>query len=309
MSAAHPSPLFKYRDDSARTEQIITNGKVWLATASQLNDPLECKAGQIPDQWKRKHIRKMENAQMCGFVMSAVPALKGEASFYSLSSGAAKRWFKRFKSLKTRKGKYAAVRSFLRDHGNELSRPSELFEKFEKQLAQVGVFSLSECPDNQLMWAHYAASHTGLAIGFGSVSGSKLTSSEHTLKVVYSDTKPTFNDGFISRLSMRLSPGAGITSEQKIGFSDLTFRAAFSTKPEVWSYEKEWRYVEESHGLFPWPGPIESVVFGLKMPLERRKHYACLISKAILSPVKLFQIKLAANNARFEMIPWSTVSP
>ncbi len=52
MSTIPPSLLYKYRDDSIRTEEIITNGKIWLATANQLNDPLECKTGQIPeDVW------------------------------------------------------------------------------------------------------------------------------------------------------------------------------------------------------------------------------------------------------------------
>ena len=182
MSAAQPSPLFKYRDDSARTEQIITNGKVWLSTANQLNDPLECKTGQISEEWKRKKIREMEDAQIGGFAVAAAPAMTGERPFFSLSHRAAKKWFKQFRRLKAHKERYSAVRSFLKDQGNELSRPAELFERFDRQLAQVGVFSLSECPDNQLMWAHYAASHTGIAIGFERVSASKLASSEHTMQ-------------------------------------------------------------------------------------------------------------------------------
>jgi hypothetical protein len=158
------------------------------------------------------------------------------------------------------------------------------------------------------MWAHYASNHTGLAIGFGTVSGSKLASSEYTMKVVYANAKPTFDDGFINQLSIKAS-GVGIRSDQKIGFSDPTFRAAFSTKPDAWSYEREWRYVEESSGFFPWPGPIETIVFGFKMPVERRRHFVSLVSKAILHPVKFYEIKLAVSNAHFEMIPWSTVSP
>jgi hypothetical protein len=228
MSAIPPSPLYKYRDDTVRTEEIITTGKIWLATANQLNDPLECKTGQIPEEWKRKRIREMEDAQMSGFVMSAVPALEGKQSFRSLSHCAAKRWFQRLKRLKTRKEKYAAIREFLKDHGRDISRPAELFEKFDRQLSSVGVFSLSECPDNQLMWAHYASSHTGLAIGFGRVPDSKLASQENTMPVTYSDAKPIFEGGFINQVSMFATSGGGVRNEQKIGFSDSTFRAALS---------------------------------------------------------------------------------
>ena len=142
-----PQVFYKYREDSSRTGEIITKGMVWLATAEGLNDPLECRTGKIPDEWKRKSIREMENAQMGGFVMSAMPALKGKQSFYSLSPRATKRWFQGLKRLKTRKEKYAKIRSFLKDHGRDISRPAELFEKFENQLSQAGIFSLSECPD------------------------------------------------------------------------------------------------------------------------------------------------------------------
>jgi hypothetical protein len=305
MSVIQPSPLFKYRDDSPRTEEIFAERKVWLAKAEHLNDPLECKTGQIPEDWKRKNIRGMEDAQMSGFLTSAVPALEGGQSFYSLSHRATKRWFKRLKKIKTREGKYATIRSFLEDHGRDISRPAELFERLEDQLSKVGIFSLSECPDDELMWAHYASSHKGLALGFQRESGSKLSSDEHTIQVVYDNAKPTFSGGFVNQVSMLAMPGGGMKSDQKIGFGDPTFRAAFSTKPVAWSYEKEWRYVEENEGLFPWPGPLESVVFGLKMPEIRRKHYAALVSRVMATDVRLFEIRLASDNASFRMLPWS----
>lgn len=306
MSTILPSPLYKYRDDSTRTEEIITNGKIWLATASQLNDPLECKTGQIPEEWKRKSIREMEDAQMSGFVMSAAPTLEGKQSFYSLSNRAAKRWFQRWSRLKTRKEKYAAIRSFLKDQGRNISRPAELFEKFEGQLSRVGVFSLSECPNNELMWAHYASSHTGLAFGFVRAAATKLASHEHTMQVVYNNSKPTFDGGFINQISMLAAPDGGMRSEQKISFNDTTFRAAFSTKPVVWNYEKEWRYVEEVGGLFPWPSPIAAVVFGLKMPSARRKHYASLVQRHVTNAVDFFEITTSSDNSSLVMIPWTS---
>lgn len=63
-----PDIVYKYRDDSERTEDIVTNQKVWLSTPSQLNDPLECRTGEIPQEWKAKTIRKMEAAQIMGVV-------------------------------------------------------------------------------------------------------------------------------------------------------------------------------------------------------------------------------------------------
>lgn len=307
MTAVPPSPLYKYRDDSVRTEEIITNGKVWLATADQLNDPLECKTGQIPEDWTRKRIREMEDAQVSGFLMSAVESLKGKQSLYSLSYREANQWFQSFKRTRNREDVYARVRSFLKYQGCEISRPAELFKKFEGQLSRIGVFSLTECPDNELMWAHYASSHTGLALGFERAPASKLASNEYTMQVVYNNVRPTFTRGFINHVTLLAAPGGGIRSEQKIGFNDPTFRAAFSTKPVAWKYEQEWRYVEETSGLFPWPGRIERVVFGLKMPNARREHYADLVSRAVPNSVEFLEVTKSADNASFVMIHWSGI--
>lgn len=307
IESTSPSRLFKYRDDSPRTEKIITEGKVWLSTPDQLNDPLECRTGQIPPEWKEARIREMEDGQLTGFVMSALPALEERRSFYSLSYREAKQWFNRFKQLKSHEGKYASMRSLLKRHGHELSQPAKLFDTFERQLTRVGVFSLSECPDNQLMWAHYAASHTGLSIGFKRIAGNKLDSADSLLRVTYEDTKPVFASGHINQVTMRIGDNGRVTSEQQIGFSDPTFRAALATKPVAWSYEREWRYVEETGGLFPWPGPIDALVFGLRMPNSRRTFYSHLIATATADPVDLFEIVRSEEHTTLTMIPWRSI--
>lgn len=60
--------LFKYRDDSERTEGIIKNQKVWLSSPTQLNDPLECRIGEIPKDWEAKTIRELEQGQLMGVI-------------------------------------------------------------------------------------------------------------------------------------------------------------------------------------------------------------------------------------------------
>ncbi|EPO2768269.1 hypothetical protein ACT7UY_004547, partial [Yersinia enterocolitica] len=51
-----PEILYKYRDDSDRTEEIIKNKKIWLSSPIQLNDPLECRIGEIPKDWEERTI-------------------------------------------------------------------------------------------------------------------------------------------------------------------------------------------------------------------------------------------------------------
>jgi Protein of unknown function (DUF2971) len=297
-----PHIFYKYRDDSTRTEQILTSGKVWLSTAAQLNDPLECRTGQIPEWWKREKIRVMETMQMAGMLTMASKAVTERAPFFSYSSRRIRRWLDKLQRLKTHREKYAAVRSFFKDHNQDISRPAELFSNFEKQLAGVGIFSLSEVPDNQLMWAHYASSHTGLALGFKAQPESKLSSEEQTIAVTYGDEKPVFDEGLLTTISMTGTSGSQMTSTMSVAFSDPTFRAAFSTKPAIWAYEREWRYVEETSGLFPLAGPISYVVFGLNMPKARRKHYETLVSQNIESPVEFFEISRSPDGGSLIMV-------
>ena len=140
-TSIQPSTLFKYRDDSDRTECILMNKRVWLPSPSQLNDPLECKTGEIPEAWQKATIRQLENAQLIG--MFGIPGQSLPATLFSLSERQTKRWLKRFRIL-SHKQKVAAMRELYSDHGIDLSRPEEIFRDMRKRLATVGIFSLSE---------------------------------------------------------------------------------------------------------------------------------------------------------------------
>src|SRR3954451_15421690 len=87
----------------------------------------------------------------------------------------------------------------------------------------MGVVSLTECPKNLLMWAHYAGEHTGFVI---EVDPQHATFNErrsedddfrHLRKVHYSSTRPNLQMVKIEYVSFIL------------------------TKSTEWSYEKEWR--------------------------------------------------------------------
>jgi len=93
----------------------------------------------------------------------------------------------------------------------------------EKLIDKIGVLSLTEKPDNLLMWAHYAASHQGYCIGFSSNSDffnrkrSEHDEFYHIRKVVYDKNRP-------------YKP-----------IADLTAQDTFLTKSDDWEYEQEWR--------------------------------------------------------------------
>ena len=262
--------FYKFREDSMYSEKIIVEKKIWLSTADKLNDPLECKTGRIPEKWKNDKILELEKGQIAG--MLEVPLGGAPETLFSLDPARTKKWIKRLRKLPHDR-QVKEMRSLYKDHGIEISDPKNIFIKLQKQLSEVGIFSMTVKIDNQPMWSHYANNHTGLAFGFRSSDGSKLSNETHNIPVVYSDEKPTFGDGFLQRINFYKGVGGRMYSEADFSFNDPVVRSAISTKPLAWKYEEEWRYVEERAGLFEYPGEMASVIFGLKMSKDRKNYY------------------------------------
>ena len=106
---------------------------------------------------------------------------------------------------------------------------SNLQERFYKLHNEFGILSLSETSDNLLMWAHYAAGHTGFVLVLdgshdffkGAVSLPGLAKPE---LVEYSSERPRMT--------------AEETSEE------TAMQDIFFIKGSDWKYEKEWRYLK-----------------------------------------------------------------
>lgn len=85
------------------------------------------------------------------------------------------------------------------------------------------VLSLSELPDEPLVWGHYAVSLTGFVIGFDANQEILISHSAHRKvgKVTYTKARPT-----------------------RPRLDDFTEDEIFFTKPDFWSYEREWRILD-----------------------------------------------------------------
>ncbi len=258
-----------------------------MSSPEQLNDPLECKTGKIPHEWEAKTVRELENGQLMGVVMQ-LPSFEPPKCLFSLSERETKQWIKRFSKLNHSR-KVNVMRKLYSDHGIELSKPENIIKDMRKRLSKIGIFSLSEDCSNELMWAHYGANHSGIALGFSCFNGSKLSTQRHCLPVIYSQEKPTFKSGFKNEIII-MSPGSGQENIQRVSFEDEVFRSTISTKTTAWSYEREWRYVEESNGLYDFPGALSHVVFGLRMDDKRKKYYKELVSLYISNYVDFYEI-------------------
>lgn len=279
--------LYKYRSDSEFTEKIFTDKRIWLSNAAGLNDPFECTITDIAKDWIEQEVKKMKTAHIEGFIHGALSSMRGNEFFFDLNPKQTKEFLNKFK-LKDFDSKYRTVREFIqRKTGKEISNPENTYSNLDKQLNDVGIFSLTELDTNELMWAHYADSSKGIAIGFERSTGSKLTNDEHCLKVIYSNVRPDF-----TRQGLKLEVSFYLTGQntQKISFSDETFRKAVSTKNTIWKYEQEWRYIEIQSGSYPFPGNLKEIIFGVKCPLTVRQKYINLIEKNFDNQIDFYEI-------------------
>ena len=128
-----------------------------------------------------------------------------------------------------------------------------LFEKALENIRQkIGVFSLSFIPDSELMWSHYASSHSGYMLHFQIVldeyfKNPVLKETGIPIPVIYKKTRPTLNI-------------ATYYSNRERHIYDL-----IRFKSEAWNYEKELRLMNENkYGFIDIPTTwLQSITVGL----------------------------------------------
>lgn len=111
------------------------------------------------------------------------------------------------------------------------------------------MFSMSEIYDNILMWSHYAHSHTGICLKF---NNSKLPMHfrKGLVPVSYTDNYPMFTVADMGPELCRL----------------------FWTKSSHWSYEKEWRIIQDRKGVQKIPmDALDGVILGCAISDENEQ--------------------------------------
>lgn len=143
-----------------------------------------------------------------------------------------------------------------------------LAKEFPDRLdSEIGVLCLSEQPDNLLMWAHYAQSHTGFVVEFDTAnpffSSKKSDKDEfrHLRQVEYRHTRPSSN------------------------LVEMQGPEFFLVKSKHWIYEQEWRmllplgeadrclHLEEGDvhlKSFP-PSAVKSIIVGSRASLNTQQ--------------------------------------
>ncbi|PZQ19267.1 MAG: hypothetical protein DI565_02515 [Ancylobacter novellus] len=297
--------LYKYRADSAFTEAVITSGKVFLATAHQLNDPFECTLQDISREWIDANANEAMQAALAGFLHSSQQKQEPGGRFFGLRPARAKAAVKKIFEGDDIESSYIAMRTFIKERtGKPPSDCRTILRKIDEQLTQTGIFSLSADPAQPLMWAHYGQEDRGLCFGFRAAPGTRLADPDHCLPVTYSDELPHMEDsGLQVELTISTSSSGAPIFAQRVAFTDKTFQRVVSTKSKHWAYEREYRYIEPFGGLCDWPGELVECTFGLRCPENRRRHYISLLEINVPHPVLLFEMQRNPGTNQYQRVP------
>jgi len=166
----------------------------------------------------------------------------------------------------------------------KLQEPVFKTAAFEAINNTIGVLSLTEKPDNILMWGHYASCHTGFVIEFDE-------------KHAFFDQRKLANElqGYVRKVNyFRERPSlilydSSKTNEQN---KEVFIEKFIWAKNSDWEYEQEWRMVytlkgkqnlitEISPSIYLFPLPMESIkgiIFGCKMSNENKTRLISLLN-------------------------------
>ncbi len=291
--------LYKYRQNSSYTDQIFTEGKVWLAKSSTLNDPCECTLHSLAPEWVAKNVETMKSTQMAGFLIG-IPG--------SPPNSDAAEFTNHLKDIEGFEEKYQAFRRMYETRfPARLSNPELTFAQLEDQLKDVGVFSLSESAEHPLMWAHYAGNHEGVSLGFEVADGMPISDRERFIRVNYTDQIPKMpEEGSRQEIAFAVNEEGKVAATIRVSLADETIRTAIGTKSLSWEYEREWRYVERTSGKYLYPGPLVEIVFGLRCTPEQRQHYMDLAASHLANDVHLYEMRRIPDSLAFERVFFGT---
>lgn len=294
--------LYKYRTDSDRTEAIIKNKQVWFAQPHTLNDPLECSIQEIVDKNINNCCLQEKQEQLEGLVFTYIITPE-DKTLWGLPKSKIGELLHRIEKAQDIEEKYRIYSNFIYSRtGNFPSDPKTKYICLNEYLKNIGIFSLSKTCEEELMWGHYADGGKGIAIGFDVKEKGSITFDSICLKVKYSNEPIVLSKRLKSVLAMSVDQNGNSLFAQCPAFDDPFLQSVMSTKNTIWSYEKEWRCVEQTSGLKDVISPIKEIVFGLKCPHETKEKYISLINTHCKHNVAFFEIALDGRKLKKQRI-------
>lgn len=213
-----------YKYVVAERVDILKNGRIRFSQSSALNDPIEMRPFfevVAEDSFLRGEFEKTQAALWEDALRLTYD--NRPPKYASLS-------FEEFKQMAERLAPNSEqmLRQSI-DDTLELAKSDDLMALTRKQIFKefdesIGVLSLTEKPDNLLMWAHYAQQHQGFVIEFDETNP-------------YFDQKRRIDDEFNHLRKVHYS----VDRPQRASLMDVSDEDMFLIKGKDWEYEQEWR--------------------------------------------------------------------
>lgn len=229
--------LYKYQAGTSEQVESILAKKLYFSSKNGLNDPMDC----MPEiDWAERR-KFFEVGKYCF-----------QLSCHGLDSDA-REVLSDVRVINSLYETYANPKNF----GVFLNEHSD----------SIGLLSLSDTPENQLMWSHYANGHRGYCVGIEfeyEESQMLFPSSDfrdcngRLLKIEYTDEPIALVESFFALIKIFVDrnakmKGRKLTTDEVIEvLSFKNFGAVFfehfaaiyySRKLPLWSYEQEYRFI------------------------------------------------------------------
>ncbi len=229
MTTESPTILYKYKDVTgngiAHVEDMLRNNRLWFSSPKEFSDPFDCRCVyDVGNSREEIVLRK-----------TAFLARRGTSLCDAL----------------------AQAEQDIPEHADDVERwQRQQIEAHSRRAANTGILCLTLIPNNQVMWTHYAAWHTGICMQFRIRDEREVSHIEFIAAaqpIEYADRCPLINFVRDDR-------------------ADIV-RKAFLTKTSPYRYEAEWRMVRYDDGpsLKPIPtGIIGGVILGVRMNPKTR---------------------------------------
>lgn len=219
---APPKILYRYRSFPGEGKHLRLN-KIWFAAPHSFNDPFDCR---IPFE-----IEESSPMQIRRALEVATAQRNPELN---------------------RKGRRKTVKERVRNFNRNRRNP-ERMQKIKDDMVtsmneRFGILSLTEDPENILMWSHYAQKHEGYCIGFDTkrlmdslrVYANRSRNSFILLPVEYQEDYPRLVlDDSIERIEI--------------------LNRMLTIKSMQWEYEKEYRLIINGESNFELDIPSEVI--------------------------------------------------
>ena len=182
---------------------------------------------------------------------------------------------KRIKWLLGKLGKWAGAES--KENYDLINDNTDEVLSLDKNL---GIYSLTLTPLDELLWAHYANKHEGFCIGYDS-------------ELLTNEEKHVYSSNVIYSNSPAISTGLEYLFYDK---EDIIKKTAFY-KSKRWEYEKEFRIISNKLGYnFYQANSLKSIHFGLRISDEIKQNVLKILKGR---SVDFFQIELEKDSYNF----------